>query len=360
MSLRRILILLGKELVWGPRSFLFIFAIIVPLVLSLLINLLVGNFFSGKPKLGLADKGQSAVVTQAQALEGVVLQEFEDAAALKGAVADGVVDMGVILPAGFDEQVQEGAAASLTIYVYGESLLKDRAVLATAFATILRDIAGQESPVTIVTETLGDGESIPWEDRLMPFVVLMAVIIGGSMVPAASLVEEKQKRTITAITTTSTTLGELFVAKGVLGVLLSITMGTMILVINQAFGAQPWLLLFLLLLGAIMAAAFGVLLGAFVKDINTLFAAIKGSGILLYAPALIYLFPSIPQWIGRIFPTYYIIGPIIEVTQNGATWRDIQLEVGILILLVLVMLGLVTWVTRQAHTRPTMLPGIVS
>jgi len=97
-----------------------------------------------------------------------------------------------------------------------------------------------------------------------------------------------------------------------------------------------------------------------VKDINTLFATLKGTGILLYAPAIIYLFPSIPAWIGRLFPTYYIIGPIVDVTQNGSTWADIQLEVGILILLVLALIGVVALVTRQARTRPSMLPGIVS
>jgi ABC-2 type transport system permease protein len=354
------MVLLGKELVWGPRNFLFIFAIIVPLVLSLLINLLVGTFFSGKPRLGIADAGQSALVTQARTWEGIVLREYADDTELKEAVTNGVVDMGLILPPGFDEQVRGNAAATLTIYIYGESLLKDRAILGTTVATALRDLAGQESPVTIITETLGDGENVPWEDRLLPFVVLMTIILGGSMIPATSLVEEKQKRTITAITTTSTSLGELFMAKGILGVLVSVTMGIVILVINQAFGAQPWLLLFLLFLGAIMAATFGVLLGALVKDINTLFATIKGTGILLYAPAIIYLFPSIPTWIGRLFPTYYIIGPIVDVTQNGATWTDIQLEVGILILLVLALIGVVALVTRQARTRPSMLPGIVS
>lgn len=360
MSLRRIFVLLGKELVWGPRNFLFIFAIIMPLVITLLINLLVGNFFSGKPRLGIADAGQSALVTQAQGMAGIALQEYEDADALKDAVQNGAVDVGMILPADFDEELRGGAAASLTVYVYGESLLKDRAILATAIADLLRDLIGQESPVTIVTETLGEGENIPWEDRLMPFVVLMTVMIGGMMVPATSLVEEKQKRTITAITTTSASLGELFVAKGILGALLSVGMGVVILVLNGAFGTRPLLLVGLLFLGAMMASIFGVLLGAFIKDINTLFATIKGLGILLYAPALIYLFPSIPQWIGRIFPTYYIIGPIMEVTQNGATWADIQLEVGILIVLVLLMAGLVAWVARQARTRPTMLPGIVS
>lgn len=80
--------------------------------------------------------------------------------------------------------------------------------------------------------------------------------------------------------------------------------------------------------GAVMAAKFGVLLGALVKNIDTLFATIKGLGFLLYAPALVYMFPEIPQWIGRIFPTCYMIAPIIEVSQRGVAWSDLVQEPG--------------------------------
>jgi len=360
MSVRRIGVLLSKELVWGPKNYLFIMAILAPLILSFLINLLVGTFFSGKPRLGISDAGQSQLVVESRRMEGLLLREYESDEAVKDAVARGAVDMGLTLPADFDAQIKSGDAAPLTIYVYGESLLKHRAFLATILLTQLRDLAGQESPVAITTETLGDGESIPWEDRLLPLIVLMTIFLGGSMVPATSLVEEKGRRTITAIITTPAYLEEMFVAKGVLGFLVSMTMGILILAINQAFGAQPLLLLVLMMLGATMASTFGVLLGALVKDINTLFATLKGMGIFLYAPAFLYLFPEIPGWIGRIFPTYYIIAPIVEVTQRWATLADIGLEVGVLLLLIMALLGALVYISRRARTRPTLLPGVVS
>ena len=360
MSLRRIGVLLGKELIWGPKGFLFIMAIAAPLILSLLINLLVGTFFSGKPRLGVTAAEPSQLVAGLRELEGLVLEEVETEGALREAVSSGALDMGLLLPAGFDEQLRDGVTTSLTVYVSGESLLKDRAFLATALANGLRETTGEESPVTIVSETLGNGSSIPWEERLLPFVVLMAIILGGTMVPATSLVQEKQDRTITAVTTTSASLGEMFAAKALLGVLLSLVMGVVILVINRAFGGQPLLLLGLLALGAVMAALIGVLMGAFIKDINTLFATIKGLGILLYAPAFIYLFPSLPQWLGRIFPTYYMIDPIMAVTQRGAGWADIRLDTAILALLDLALIGVITLVAQRSRRRPAMLPGLVS
>ena len=136
-------------------------------------------------------------------------------------------------------------------------------------------------------------------------------------------------------------------AKGLLGVILSVVMGALILIMNQAFGAQPLLLVVVLTLGAFMAATFGILLGVLIKDINTLFATIKGIGILLYAPALVYLFPELPGWVGKIFPTYYMIQPVVEIAQEGGTWSDVAGEVYILIALILVLMGVVGMVARR-------------
>jgi ABC-2 type transport system permease protein len=349
MSPRRIGILLGREVVRGSKNFIFIFAIVVPIVISLIVSLVFGSLFSEKPKLGIADEGSSQIVRLANEVDSLTVREYVSVDDLRKAVETGAVDVGMVLPPGFDKLVTQGEKADLLAYIWGESLLKNRAILGTTIAFLIREVAGQESPVEIVTETLGDVQTIPWQDRLLPFVVLLAIIIGGSMVPASSLVDEKMKRTLTALTITPASLGEVFLAKGLMGAMISLLMGILILVINQAFGAQPLLLILVLALGASMAAIFGVLLGAFVKDINTLFATIKGIGIILYAPALIYLIPEIPQWIAKIFPTYYMIGPIVTITQDGGTWPDIATDVFILIGLIAVMLGITAFVVRRAR-----------
>ena len=171
------------------------------------------------------------------------------------------------------------------------------------------------------------------------------------MVPATSLVDEKQKGTLTAIAITPASLGEIFLSKGLVGVIISTLMGVLILVLNQAFGAQPLLLIGMLALGAAMAATFGIMLGAFIKDITSLFATTKAIGILLYAPAFVYLFPGIPQWIGRIFPTYYIVQPVVEISQQGGTWSDVTLEAFILIGLILAMIGILGVLARRTAQR---------
>jgi ABC-2 type transport system permease protein len=327
---------------------MFIFAVVVPIVLTVVVSLLFGTVFSGRARLGLADEGASELVTRARALESLDVKVYASAAELRSATAAGAVDMGIVLPADFDEQIRRGDTATLTAYLWGESTLRNRAVTGSTLATLIRELAGQEAPVEIVSTTLGEGATVPWESRLLPFILMMAMFLGGGVVPAALLVEEKQKRTLRALTTTPASLGEVFLAKGLLGVILSIVMVSVTLVLNRAWGGEPLLLFVTLVLGAIMAAAVGILLGAFVKDINTLFTVIKGTGLLLYAPVIVYLFPEIPQWIGRVFPTYYMIGPLIEITQEGGTFATVAPDLAILVVLDLLLIGVIAAVVARA------------
>ncbi len=347
MSIRRVAILLGKDFKYGSKGFIFIMAIVAPVLISLVLNLVFGTFFSQTVKLGLTDQGDSRLVDLVSVSDSVQTRMYASADDLKRAVETGAVDMGLALPENFDEEVSRGTAIVLPAYVWGESLAKNRGILLASINSAVRQLAGQEVPVHIETTILGDTQSVPWNDRLLPFVLLYAVIIGGIMVPASLLVDEKQKRTLTALAITPTTLGDILAAKGLMGVILALVVTIVIMLLNQAFGVQPGLLMIVLGLGAVLAALFGLLLGLLVKDINTLFATIKGAGLLLFAPVVVYMFPQIPQWIGKIFPTYYIIQPVVEISQQGGTWSDIVFEVSILAGLIVLMLILTIVVSRR-------------
>lgn len=185
----------------------------------------------------------------------------------------------------------------------------------------------------VIINTVGGQAGIPWSDRLLPLLVLMAVFVGGMFLPATSLVTEKQHRTLEALTVTPATLAEVFAAKGILGFAISLAMGLIILALNQAFGSQPGLLALMLALGAVMAAELGLILGSFAKDMSAMFAVWKSGGILLFAPAFIYLFPRIPQWIAKVFPTYYLVGPVVRISQEGAGWGEIAAHAFVLVAL---------------------------
>jgi ABC-2 type transport system permease protein len=121
----------------------------------------------------------------------------------------------------------------------------------------------------------------------------------------------------------------------------------LILLLNRVWSSQPALLLFVLLLSALLAAVFGLLLGTLVKDITGLLGTMKGMVLVLYAPGIIPLFPQIPQWIAKLSPTYYMFNPILQIAQEDASWAQVQVEVLILIGLILLTGSALSLLTRR-------------
>ncbi len=347
MSVRRVAVLLRRELLQGPKSFIFLWSVVLPIVMSLVLSLAFGTLFSDKPRVGITDEDSSGLVALARESQSIVVKEYGSADDLEQAVKTGAVDFGVVLPEDFDSSVKAGQHVEVTAYVWSQSLAKHRIIAQVTLLDLVRELSGREAPVDITMNTLGDEASIPWSDRLLPLMVLMAVFIGGMFLPATSLVTEKQKQTLEALTVTPTTLREVFLAKGILGFIISLTMGMIILVLNQAFGGQPGLLVLMLALGAVMAAELGLILGSLVKDMSSLFAVWKFGGILLFGPALIYLFPEIPQWIGQMFPTYYLVEPVVRISQQGGGWSDIAAHVFVLVGLDVVLAAVVALALRR-------------
>jgi ABC-2 type transport system permease protein len=171
------------------------------------------------------------------------------------------------------------------------------------------------------------------------------------MLPASSLIHEKQRRTLEALNVTPTTIGDIFAAKGIIGATLAIIMGVLTLAINTSFGSSPLALVLVLALGAILAAEIGLLVGAYIKDMNTLFAFWKFGGLLLFGPSFVFMFPGIPSWVGYIFPTYYVIRPVTDLSVLGVDFGSVAVYVFILIGIVIVMGLAVMQIIKRLSTQ---------
>ena len=332
MRIRRIGVLLKKEFVYGSKSYFFLFAVVAPLSATLIFNLIFSSSLSSKPKMGIFDQGHSQIVASLKQLPSINLKEYPSAAVLQEAVKDGNRDVGIVIPEDLDTRIKIGESAKVITYIWGESLLKNRAIINAAIKHQVRSLSGEKAPssMDIIPVSLGDKDTVPLKDRFLPVIVLMAIFIAGFAIPSTSLAEEKQKRTIEGLLTTPTTQNELFVSKGLVGIIVSMVMGILILILNQAFNSHWILVIFIMLLGAIMATSFGLMLGAFAKDISSVYSAIEGLNIFVYAPGIFILFPQIPQWIGKIFPSYYVMSPIMDLTQKGSSWAAVKGDIFIL------------------------------
>ncbi|HEX78859.1 MAG TPA: ABC transporter permease [Dehalococcoidia bacterium] len=349
MNIKRTAVLLGKEFIHGPKSFMFVWAVIAPIGFTLIATLAFGTLFSERPKLGIYDKGDSQLVLNIQELDSITTKVYDNTSELKQATENGSVDIGIVLPTSFDDAVKQGESVTIEGYIWGESLAKNRTIIPVTIADLVRALAGQEVPVEIESVTLGEETGIPWNERLLPFLVLMGVFFGGLMLPSTSLIDEKQKKTLEALVITPASIGDIFISKAILGIVLSTFMGIAILVLNNAFGANSPLLVMVLLFGAIMAAELGLIAGALIKDITTLFTIWKSGGIFLFAPVFIYMFPQIPEWIAKIFPTYYALQPVVEISLQGGGWSGISTNFFILVGLDIALIGVIILVLKKSR-----------
>ncbi len=348
--MKRTWTLIKNDVLHQPKDAIIIMSIVMPVLLTLFVNLAFGNIFTDRAKLGIYDEDASRVVGILKDNTGILVRSYDSDASLRAAALNGAVDMGLVLPADFDARIT-GGTVQLKAYVWGESLAKNRALIPVALADAVRQVAGASPPVIIQTVALGEPPSLPWSSRLLPLVVLMAVFFGGMMLPASSLINEKQKRTLKALYVTPATLGEIFWAKGVLGGALALLMGILTLAIS-GYGGGLLPLLPALALGAVMAAEIGLLAGAFIHDMNTLYAAWKFGGLLLFGPAIVFMFPAIPQWLGYLFPTFYVVKPVVDISVSG---RSLGVEAlylailaGIVVLGILAVAGVVRRLSTQA------------
>lgn len=349
MSPRRIWILLLKELRQGASSFFFIYSLVVPVVLSLLVALVFGDIFAQTPRLGIYDADGSSRLTAALVdHDSVDTTVFDSEEGLEAAVERGTVEVGLSLPAGFDQALQSGGDVNFTAYRWGEAGVRNLLLLESAVGRALTDALGVDLPVSVNAQQVGSANTATWAQRLLPMVLLMSILLGGLLIPASSLIEEKQRRTLVALTVTPTSLLDVYLAKALAGFLISALMGLVILLLNDAFGHQPLLLVTVVAMGAIMSSAIGILMGSLVQSIDALLGLIKALGILLFAPGLLEIFPQVPAWISRLFPTYYMMNPLLEVSQNGAGLRDIAPDLAILAAMVgLLLLVLTRVIERQ-------------
>jgi ABC-2 type transport system permease protein len=323
-----ILRILRKDLRLGPRSPIVLYAFVLPIVMTLLIRGVFGGLFEAKPRLAVVDLGSSRVTADARALDGIDVTLLGDADELRRRVEANDFDAGLVLPAGFDQAVTTGARPELTLYISGESLASNRVILGVTTIDLVRTVAGEPAPVNVEVVSLGEA-SIELSLRLLPLIMIYAVALAGAMVPALSLVEEKENRTIDALLVSPIRARDIMGAKALLGIILAMSTGIMTLAINSAFGGEYLAIIIALMIGAIMMAEVGVILGARAPDANTMFAAFKGGGILLFYPVVFFIWPDLPGWIARLGPTFYFLQPIFDISVGGATLGDVAADLAI-------------------------------
>jgi ABC-2 type transport system permease protein len=323
MSVRRILVMMRKSL--DPRNPYIIFTILGPLLFAGIFQLVFG-IWQTRPKVAVYEGGDGAIVAELEGTQAVELLVADSADEVVVLVEDKKADVGVAFSEDVKARIAAGERTPVDLFVNGESLAKDRAIALAELTGAVRTLSPGVPQVNFEVVSLGEEKALSLMDIFLPFMAIYVILLGGLMLTASFIVNEKEKRTFAALLVTPVTLPEILIAFGAVGVIVSLIMGVILMLLTVGF-AQPLLVLTVFLLGSFLGVEWGLLLGMLSKDQTILVAYIKAFGIFLIAPALFIIFPSWPQWIARIFPTYYIANPIFRISIYEEGWSELGWQV---------------------------------
>jgi ABC-2 type transport system permease protein len=351
MSMHRILAIMRKSL--NPRNPYIILAVLGPFFFAAIFQLVFG-IWQAKPKIAIYEGGDQAIVGMLEDTEAVGLVTADSADDVVKLVEEKRVDVGVVFTEDTKEKLQAGERTPVDLYVNGESLAKSRAIALATITSAVRSVSPGVPRIYFEQVKLGEEKALSLMDMFLPFMVIYIILLGGLMLTASFVVNEKEKRTFTALLVTPVTLPEILLAFGMVGIVVSLAMGMILMLLTIGF-TQPLLMLTVFALGAILGVEWGLLLGMLSKDQTSLVAYIKVFGIFLVAPALFIIFPSWPQWIAKIFPTYYIANPIFRISIYGEGWSELGWQVlalaGFAVLFLLPLLAFTLRWRKSAGSR---------
>lgn len=326
VSLRRVGALLAKDLHDALRSHTILFSVLVPVVLALCFSWIMEHRDLDRPTLAVSAPGTSELCGAVDALGMFRVQRVAQADEVRGLVRSGRAVVGLVLPAGFDRSLTQGQRPSLLV-VAGPLAPERTALLVAKLTEMVRSQAGQEAPVELRLERLGE-DSRPWR-AVLPTWVLFAVL-GGLMIVSSSLVEEKETRTLPALLVTPLGKGELLAGKWILGVVLTVLGAGSILVLNHA-ADHPLATAACLLAGAACFSALGLLVGVLAPSQGSANSVISVLLVVFFLPPVLADSSRLLDAVARWLPSYYLMDGMNRALLLGAGLGALKLHLAVLL-----------------------------
>ena len=284
---------------------------------------------------------RSVVAGQADAwqIDGRVVVIPDDSDTKKPAGAEKAnVDVGLAFPSDFLAATAAGNRTTVEIFVDAQvpeelkssmsSLVKELA-FTVAGSPLPVDTANPQEVYIVLGQDRAGNQVTPRESfrPLLVFLVLLMEMFGMSSLIA----REVQTKTVTALLVTPATTGDVLAAKGIAGAVLGLGQAAILLAAIDVLGNQPFLIITLMLLGAVMVSGAAMVAGSLGRDfLSNLFYGMIFM-VPLMIPAFTVLFPGTATgWI-RALPSYPLVQGLVKVATYGDGWAEVLPDVGALL-----------------------------
>jgi ABC-2 type transport system permease protein len=305
------------------------------------------------PRVLVYDAGASALTALLEDSPNLTTQaQFSTEAAMLNRMRDGdTPELGLVIPAGFDEQLEAGRIPAVQGFVMywmdkGEALaLKD------AVAAEIENLSGK--PVSISTEGNTVFE-VPEKDgagaQASMAIVFTVMLIGITLVPTI-LLDEKQARTLDVLMVSPASEMQIMAAKALAGLFYTGAVAALALAVNSRLVMHWGLAIAAAVLFGLLAILLGLILGSLVET-RAQFQLWSWVLILpMIMPLVAYLIGDLlPEIVGKILPVFPSAMMLILLRYAFAepvSWGVPLLGLGWLLVWVIAELGIVSWLLRR-------------
>ncbi|ADJ26587.1 ABC-2 type transporter [Dehalogenimonas lykanthroporepellens BL-DC-9] len=316
--------LLKKDLSLFMSSRFYLFITILSLVFYVAIYLIMPANTEEKLSLGM----HAPLVPPAfemLAAEGTEVSYFDSDEALREAVLAGDFNVGLTLPTDIMDTWADGGKPEITVY-YAATAPPE---IAEAVITLVRELSyiqtGDILAFDTTEEVMGPdllGEQIALRDRMRPMLVIL-ILLTEIMTLASLIAVEIAQGTARALLVTPMRTGDLFTAKGILGVGLALAQAVLFMAIVGGLAHQPLIIITTLLLASFFVVGTGFLVASLARDVNS----VTGWGmvilILFAIPGFGAVVPGLLADWARVIPSYYLIDTVNRVANYGAGWSEV-------------------------------------
>jgi len=257
-------------------------------------------------------------------------------------------EIGILIPADFDQTLAAGQPAELTGYtmwVFRDSV----AEMESKYSELFSQLVGGQVKVGI-----GENVHVPEPGvhyNIVNFQVIWALLFMAIMVVPQLMLEEKETKTMDALMVSPVSPGELVAGKAVAGLFYMMISGGLYLALNHAYVVNWWLTL----LAFFGTAAFSILLAlffsGFVRNPQTIGILILPLIAIFVLPAMFQHEPFLAPGLRGIFgaiPTAAMVEVMGFSFSSHAPLNELLTDLAISLVSIVLLYAGVVWQVRRS------------
>ena len=343
MHPRIVLAIARRDLVDAAKNMYLIFAIVLPIAMSLLFRVLFpSDSGSGGGVLDIAiyDAGQSQLVQYLVDSKQFSMFFVGSAGEVRDMVSKDKLG-GLVIPANFDADVADKKMPELPVYFNTSR----GGIRQSAFYQLVeggvRHTAGQSLPAKIVFMDISEASTGKGSAAfnlssfyLLLFLVMSLTMVGVFVVPYI-LVEEKEKNTLKAVLVSPATYSDVVVGKALVGLFYALLVALTLMLLNNGFTGNVLVTTLGLVLGSVFLVQVGLLMGAAFKTVAQVNSWSSIVMLALMLPGMFGDFLPPPEpipTIMKLIPTTYLAKAVTQGMADTATLTSTAINLGVLTL----------------------------